>query len=103
VWSLSDFSDSQLVCMDEFLVIPLGLTNVCDTFQSRIKSWRFILPFFDAVIRYNKTWEDYVIQLGEPRAIINMTMILHLGHVDSAQFVLRPNIGSLPLNWGILY
>jgi hypothetical protein len=31
-WSLSDYSDSPSVCMDEFLVIPFGLTNVCDNF-----------------------------------------------------------------------
>jgi hypothetical protein len=32
VQSPSDCSDIPPVCMDEFLVIPLGLTNVCDTF-----------------------------------------------------------------------
>jgi hypothetical protein len=31
-WSPSDYSDSPSVCREEFLVIPLGLTNVCDTF-----------------------------------------------------------------------
>ena len=35
-WSLRDCSDSPPECMDEFLVIPLGLTNLCDTFQSGI-------------------------------------------------------------------
>jgi hypothetical protein len=31
------------------------------------------------------TWEDYVRQLDEPRAVIDMTKILHLGHGDKAQ------------------
>jgi hypothetical protein len=53
--------------MDELLVIPLGFTNVCDTFQLGIQSWRFLLLFLDAIIRYNKTWEDYVRKLCEPR------------------------------------
>jgi hypothetical protein len=35
-WSPSDCSDSPSTYMDEFLVIPLGLTNACDTFQSGI-------------------------------------------------------------------
>jgi hypothetical protein len=84
-WSLSDCSDSPPVCMDEFLVIPLGLINVCDTFQLGIQSWRFLLPFLDALIRYSRTWEDYVRQLIEPRAVRDMTNILHLGHVESVQ------------------
>jgi hypothetical protein len=84
-WSLSDYSDSPPMCRDEFLVIPLGLTNVCDTFQSGIQSWSFRLPFLDALIRYNRTWEDYVRQLDEPRAVIDMTKILHLGPGDNAQ------------------
>ena len=50
-WSPSDYSNSPPVCRDDFLVIPLGLTNVCDTFQSGIQSWRFLLPFLDALIR----------------------------------------------------
>jgi hypothetical protein len=41
-WCPSDCSDSPPMCMNEFLVIPLGLTNVCDTFQSGIQSWRFL-------------------------------------------------------------
>jgi hypothetical protein len=57
-WSSSDYSDSSPVCMDEFLVIPLGLTNVRDTFQSSIQLWSFLLPFLDALIRYSSTWED---------------------------------------------
>jgi hypothetical protein len=59
-WSSNDYSNIPPVCMDEFLVIPLGLTNVCDTFRSGIQSWRFLLQFLDALIRYNRTWEDYV-------------------------------------------
>jgi hypothetical protein len=41
--------------------------------------------YLDALIRYSRTWEDYVRQLDEPRAVIDMTKILHLGHVVSAQ------------------
>jgi hypothetical protein len=50
-WSPSDYSDSPSMCRDEFLVIPLGLTNVCDTFQSGIQSWIFRLLFLDPLIR----------------------------------------------------
>jgi hypothetical protein len=49
------------------------------------QSWIFRLPLLDALIRYNRTWEDYVRQLDEPRAVIDMTKILHLGHGDNAQ------------------
>jgi hypothetical protein len=84
-WSPSDYSDNPSVCREEFLVIPLGLTNVCDTFQLGIQSWSFRIPFLDALIRCNMTWEDYVRQLDEPRVVIDMTKILHLGYRDNAQ------------------
>ena len=50
-WSPSDYSDNPSVCREEFLVIPLGLTNVCDTFKSGIQSWIFRLLFLDPLIR----------------------------------------------------
>jgi hypothetical protein len=64
-WSPSDYSNSPSMCMDEFLVIPLGLTNVCDSFQS----WSCQLSFLDALIRYSKTWEDYLRSWMSPRPL----------------------------------
>jgi hypothetical protein len=84
MWSLSVCYDSPTMCMDKLLVIPFGFTNVCDTFHSRIQSWRFLLLFLDDLIRYNGTWEDFVRQMGDPRVVIDMKKILHLGHVDNA-------------------
>jgi hypothetical protein len=75
-WILSNSLNSPPKYMDDFLVIPLGLTNACDTFQSGIPSWRFMLPSIEALIRCHRTQEDCVRHLGEPWAIIDMTKIL---------------------------
>jgi hypothetical protein len=48
----------------DFLVMPLGLTNTLVTFQYCRKWKRNILLLFDALMVYNKTWEDHCELVG---------------------------------------
>jgi hypothetical protein len=88
----------------EFLVVPFGLTNALATFQSctnhlfRKQLRKILLVFFDDLLIYSKTWEEYLGHLEEILSIMEeqslyakeskcefgMTEVLYLGHVVSA-------------------
>jgi hypothetical protein len=75
----------SLRCYLESLVIPLGLTNTPDTFQScRQWQWHLVL-FSDANSIFNRTWRVHLSQLGEAGRIIAMSEFFHLGYVVRAQ------------------
>jgi hypothetical protein len=91
----------------EFLVMPFGLINVPTTFQScmnhifKDQLRKSVLVFFDDILVYNKTWQEHMSHLDEVLSIMqtqslyakeskcefNMTNLLYLGHIISAQGV----------------
>jgi hypothetical protein len=89
----------------------------------------FVLVFFDDILIYSKTWTNHLAHvdrvlhllsqhqlfLKQSKCAFRASEVEHLGHIVGkavsgsipirlklCRIVLSPNIGSLPLNWGIL-
>ncbi|KAM1026420.1 hypothetical protein ACFX2J_039230 [Malus domestica] len=91
----------------ELLVMPFGLINAHATFQSLMNDIfrphlrHFILVFFDDILVYSKTWEDYllhlkmtfeVLQQHQPyvkkqKCAFGQSRVEYLGHVISSKGV----------------
>ena len=60
----------------EFLVMTFGLTNAPATFQSymnhtfKAQLHKFLLVFFNDILKYSKTWEEYLRHFDEVLGIL---------------------------------
>jgi hypothetical protein len=83
----------------EFFVVSLDLTTSPTKFTCLMNNVlnkylnKFVLVFMDDILVYSKNREEHEEHL---RMVLHVLREHHL-------YVLSPNIGSLPLNWGILY
>jgi hypothetical protein len=74
----------SLRCYLESLVIPLGLTNIVDTFQFCMQLQRHLALFSYVNGILNRTWRIHLIQLGEVGRIIGVSGLFYLGHAVRA-------------------